>query len=131
MGQTIVTFCDIHMTEDGQTVAGQAYRLGIELPGEKWRWVEVDLCPSHASPLADLVTEVLDKYGRTFQPDDIHGPSLACPQCGKTFGSKSGLSGHRQRHHAAVAQPLNCPECERTFPTAQGLATHITRTHRD
>jgi uncharacterized C2H2 Zn-finger protein len=134
MGQTIVTFCDQHMTEDDQQVAGQPYRIGHQLPGETWTWVEVDLCPGHAEGLMDSVL-TLWKYGRTFQPED-HGPTqvLTCPECGKAYRSKSGLNGHRHKEHPdaflAPDQGHTCPECGRGFAKPQGLSMHRRRSHQ-
>jgi hypothetical protein len=132
MAQQIVTLCDPHV-DDGESVTGQVFRLGVQIPGESWAWVEVDLCPDHAKPLVALVQELAD-HGRVFQPEGTAAQAsgrFPCPECGRGLKTQDSLQKHMRRQHSEAARgPFTCEECGRSFPKAQGLAMHRTRAHR-
>lgn len=140
MAQVIAILCDQCLVETDREVSGQTYRLGVELPGERWHWVTVDLCGDHSTGVSDLAL-TLDKYGRTFTPDDstrVSGSfgARVCPDCGKTYTSKSGYQTHRRNIHPDRAEAestdgfvCEVADCGRSFPKLQGYRMHQFRSH--
>lgn len=60
-----------------------------------------------------------------------HRKPYKCPQCLKTYSSKSNLNTHVRDLHAAVPQVFTCPYCNKRYSSKNSLRYHITMYHRD
>lgn len=103
------TWCDlcIELLAPELKAEGTTWRFGINPPGERWTWVEIDLCPDHVSTNFADMHEVLTKYGREGDQPARRGrpPSsevFTCPECGKETATKNGLGVHLSRMHGVA-----------------------------
>lgn len=156
VAQKIVHLCDPHLTEHDVEIPGELYRLGVQVPGGSWVWVEIDLCADDAAELAQL-SGWLDKYGRVYggpekaakgskakrradppaaSSEPVEG-GVTCPVCGFVSVNRSALGVHvSTRHETTLGQleglptPFQCDECGRVFTRKQGLGVHMARTHK-
>lgn len=104
------TWCDMCTELSDEKTEGTTWRFGINPPGERWTWVEIDLCPDHVSTNFADMYEVLTKYGRE--------------------GVKpKGTSGRPRQHPATAAGEFICPDCGQATRSKQGLGTHRARIH--
>ncbi|KAK8768978.1 hypothetical protein V5799_014558 [Amblyomma americanum] len=51
-----------------------------------------------------------------------------CQQCGATFKSRAGLSGHERAH--IVLRPFSCPVCPRAFASTGAASRHLRKAHK-
>jgi ribosomal protein S27E len=159
--QVIVkTWCDpcLDNGQDNEGVELPALKLP-ELPG---RARLLALCEVHRKELYDPLVEALRLLG---QPVDAEGAvvptkttrkkaaapveptavepaaadgRVACPSCGESLASRTGLQAHVRRIHdttLAVLEGRNaedgfaCPECGQVCLNPQGLGAHRSRIH--
>ena len=153
MAQELITktWCDVCLETEEQT-EGFPWRFGVEAPGERWRWLAIDLCTLHQSGLLVELVQQLEKYGRTDsepkgrktskaqQPASKAprkaGDKLTCPECQQTYASVPKLRAHTVAIHQRTVEelrgeptPHTCPECGRGFGKLQSLGTHRARAH--
>lgn len=160
MAQKIITLCDRHLTEHDEEVPGEPYRIGIQEPGGRWRFIEVDLCKADAAEMSMFATWV-EQYGREFDlpkgpggrrkpgpkprqeiPGDqtvavVEG-TFPCPACDYRGPSKSALMSHAKRTHDKSLSELSgaplsfvCDVCGQGFTRSQGLGVHKRTKHPD
>src|SRR5262245_29772621 len=116
--QTVTTICDgPHQEEE---VSAQTIQLAVSglNGGPGFNMVEVDYCPEHGGPLANLVEDMV-RDGRPF-----YAPGLrkAKPH------QKAQAEKPTRKRRAEKAEHI-CPDCGRSFAKANGLAIHVGRTH--
>jgi len=169
MAQSLVirNQCDICLA-DGKETPADTYSVDVQIvasdpdvykpatsipPVGNPRPFVVELCPEHASPLAEAVLAVL-KFGRPPERTPAKAPAGAtpakprrdqqpaalppCPECGRVAPSLSALRTHLREHHdtslASVGlEPANftCADCGDAFAAGQGYASHVRRWHPD
>lgn len=161
MAQKIVTLCDRHLTEHDEEVPGEPYRVGIQEPGGRWRFIEIDLCKADAAEMTMFATWV-EQYGREFQaprepgtgrgrkrakpaPESpgeetrtVEPGTFPCPVCDYAGRSKSALMSHATRVHdkrlaelTGEPMPFVCEKCGKGFTRSQGLGVHMRTQHPD
>lgn len=97
------------------------------------------------------------EYNRVWHYRHIHdAPQYWCFSCKRTFGSRQGLFGHKQRFHSTKShrcticaqafvteyrlnkhmlghgitdRQFSCPTCDASFPTDYALKRHVARKH--
>lgn len=127
MAQKIVTLCDPHLSEHDQEVPGEPYRIGIQAPGGRWQWLEIDLCAADAAEVGLLATW-LERFGREFQGADPQpGPGRR-----KRRSPKTATGGGESDPMLPVGedeQSLACPVCDYVGRTKTSLMSHTVRVH--
>jgi uncharacterized C2H2 Zn-finger protein len=150
MAKTILTLCDPCL-EDGTEARAETWQLSIRRPGaRKAVERELDLCPDHAKPYAELV-DYLGDNARTASSPPVPArkapapkvepaTELSCPLCQHVANTPGGLASHVRDNHGvglgearaqATGETLDypCPDCERAFNRSQSLGVHRARKH--
>lgn len=84
-----------------------------------------------ASECADGDGEEDYILGGTDLEDGVGKPPAVphiCRQCGASFKSRAGLSGHERAH--VVLRPFSCPVCPRAFASTGAAARHLRKLHK-
>jgi hypothetical protein len=161
MAQKIITLCDPHLSEHDEEVPGEPYRVGIQEPGGRWRFLEIDLCKADAAEMGQFATWI-DQYGREFDPPrepgrrgrkpgprprieeagevtrTVEPGTFPCPVCDYVGRTKSALTSHAPRVHgkrlaelSGEPMPFVCEACGKGFTRSQGLGVHKRTQHPD
>jgi hypothetical protein len=127
MSKKIVTLCDPHLWEHDQEVDGDTYRLGVQMPGARWAWVEIDLCESDAEEVARFAA-YLEKYGREFSGPEQNGTGKR-KYTRRTPAPEDGQEGATGPANGLVGKSFTCPACGTTVSSASGYRDHARRVH--
>lgn len=153
MAQTIVTYCDIHLSwEPEENVPARTYEFATREPGGRFEFVSVDLCPDCAKPVTDALAQ-LAELGRPFNPGNAGvpvpaapkpkpadtGTGMKCPVCGNHYQNRGSLRSHLNNVHGVRIGDVKpgmipktdnpCPECDFVAENRQGLAAHARSVH--
>lgn len=148
MAQSIVTWCDIHLSK-GESITGESWVFTISPPGAKTVTFELDACEDCRRSF-DLLVEQLGEFARqTAGPKTAKGsgavsssrggPVAPCPLCEFVSANRSSLTDHLRRHHDTSQSELDgtakapCPVdgCGRKSVDARGVAAHVRTAHAD
>lgn len=70
--------------------------------------------------------EAAEESSRPEGPETENVP-FVCEQCGASFRTRAGLSGHVRAH--VTSRPYSCPACPRAFTSSGAAARHHRRVH--
>lgn len=123
MAQKIITLCDPHLSEHDEEVPGEPYRVGIQEPGGRWRFLEIDLCKADAAEMGQFATWI-DQYGREFDP-----PMDTGRKRGPYRRRESPSEGPGESTRTVEPGTFPCPVCEYVGRSKSALTSHAQRTH--